>query len=153
MKIRHLHHALVAGAAIALGACSSSPTSAPDPAPAFSVAGEKTVGASLVQRVRLSTNQPARGDTLVIRSVIANRGSAAASIEHTVCGFDYNRTDLLQSPFIMCMAYSATTTLAPGDSVVHEDRRVVSAKPGRHTLGVTHLVRPRTTVDVTLNVR
>jgi hypothetical protein len=153
MKIRHIHHALVAGVAIALGACSSSPTEAPAPGAAFSVAGEKTVGASLVQRVRLSTNRPARGDTLVVRSVITNQGTSPATIEHTVCGFDYNRSDVLQSPFIMCMAYSATTTLAPRDSIVHEDRRVVSARPGRYTIGVTHLVQPRTTVDVTLDVR
>ena len=152
MRHHRIHIAIAAGAALLLGACSNDPA-APGPTPAFSLAAERAIGTSLVQRVRLSTNQPARGDTLVIRSVITNRGTAPESVEHTVCGFDYDRDDVLHSPFIMCAAYSATTVLAPGDSIMHEDRRVVSARPGHYVLGIAHLVQPKTSVAVGITVR
>jgi hypothetical protein len=124
-----------------------------DPAPAYSVAAEKAVGPSLVQRVRLSTNQPARGDTLVIRSTVKNQGSAPAAVEHVVCGFDYEDDDVLQQPFIICAAYSMTSTIAPGDSIMHEDRRVVGGRPGTHVVRFAHLVEPEQNVQIALTVR
>ena len=147
---------LALAAAAALAACSDDTSTNPvsqQPAPAFSVAAEKTVAPSIVQRVRLSSNQPARGDTLVIRSVLKNTGATPAQVTHTVCGFDYAPNDVLQSPFVMCMAYSATSTLAPGDSISHEDRRVVAGRPGQHTIRLAHLVQPKSEVAIALTVR
>ena len=153
MKTLRLTFALVA--AVATSACSDSvaPDDAPAPAPAYSVAAEKSIGASLVQRVRLSTNQPARGDTLVIRSVVKNQGSAPATVEHVVCGFDYADDNILHQPFIMCAAYSMRSTIAPGDSIMHEDRRVVAARPGTHTIRFAHVVNPKIDVSVPILVK
>jgi hypothetical protein len=150
-----LRLSLALAAAVATAGCSDSTgiETIRDPAPAFSIAAEQAVAPSLHQRVRLSTTQPARGDTLVIRSVITNRGTTPARVEHTVCGFDYAPNDVLQSPFILCMAYSATTTLAPGDSISHEDRRVVAGRPGQHPLRLAHLVDPKSEVAISLTVR
>lgn len=150
-----LRLSIALAAAAAVAACSDDLTTGPEtlPTPAYSVAAEKAVGPSLVQRVRLSTNQPARGDTLVIRSTVKNDGTTPATVKHVVCGFDYEPNDVLQQPFIICAAYSMTSTIAPGDSIIHEDRRVVAGRPGPHVVRLAHLVEPRQTVQVALTVR
>jgi hypothetical protein len=54
----------------------------------------------------------------------------------------------------MCAAYSATRTLAPGDSIVQQDRRVVAASSGAYTVRVRHVVPPSGLyVDVPITVR
>jgi hypothetical protein len=113
---------------------------------------ERTAG-GLQQRVTVTPARPATGDTVTIRSVLVNRGSAPTRVEHVVCGLDYDRTEVLANPFILCAAYSATTTLAPGDSVVQQDRRVVAAAAGSYTVRVRHVVPPSDVyVDVPLTV-
>ena len=150
-----LRLSLALAAATAAAACSSDSTTGPEPlpTPAYSIAAEKAVGPSLVQRVRLSTNQPARGDTLVIRSTVKNEGSAPATVKHVVCGFDYEPNDVLQQPFVICAAYSMTSTIAPGDSIMHQDRRVVAGRPGPQVVRLAHLVEPKQTAQVALTVR
>ena len=150
-----LRRSLALAATVATAACSDSTSTAPtdEPAPAYSVAAEQAVGASLVQRVRLSTNQPARGDTLVIRSVIVNQGTTPAAVTYALCNLHYAPNDVLQNPYATCGAFSATRTLAAGDSISHEDRRLVVGRPGQHTIRLAHLLNPKVEVPVALTVR
>ena len=152
---RRLALGAVAGLALgALAACGDGATVDGPTAPALSTASLERTADGLQQRVTVSPTRPANGDTVTIRSVLVNRSSAAMRVEHVVCGLDYERSSILQSPFILCAAYSATSTLAPGDSVVQQDRRVVAAQPGSHTVRVRHVVPPsRLYVDVPLTVR
>ena len=149
--------ALGAAAGLALGAaaaCDDGVTVDDPTAPALSTASLERTAEGLQQRVTVSPTRPANGDTVTIRSVLVNRSTAPMRVEHLVCGLDYERTTILQNPFIMCAAYSATSTLAPGDSVVQRDRRVVAAQPGTHTVRVRHVAPPSGLyVDVPLTVR
>ncbi len=150
-----LRRSLTLVATVATAACSDATSTAPtdEPAPGYSVAAEQAVGPSLVQRVRLSTNQPARGDTLVIRSVLVNQGTAPATVTHAICNLHYAPNDVLENPYATCAGFSATRSLAPGDSVSHEDRRVVIGRPGQHTVRLAHLLNPKVEVPVALTVR
>jgi hypothetical protein len=150
---------LAFGAAVALSlgvaACDDGETldGLTAPQQSGSVSLERTANA-LQQRVIVSPARPASGDTVAVRSVLVNRGTAPVRIEHVVCGLDYENTTILQNPFILCAAYSMTSTLAPGDSIVQQDRRVVAARPGDYRLRVRHVAPPSGLyLDVPLTVR
>lgn len=149
--------ALGAAASLALGAlaaCDDGATVDGLTAPVLNTVSLERTADGLQQRVTVSPTRPANGDTVTIRSVLVNRSGASQRVEHVVCGLDYERSSILQNPFILCAAYSATTTLAPGDSVVQQDRRVVAGQPGVHTVRVRHVVPPSGLyVDVPLTVR
>ncbi len=148
---------LGAAAGLALGAlvaCDDGATVGGLTAPALNTASLERTADGLQQRVTVSPTRPTNGDTVSIRSVLVNRSTAPMRVEHVVCGLDLERTTFLQNPFVMCAAYSATSTLAPGDSIVQQDRRVVAAQPGAYTLRVRHVAPPSGLyVDVPITVR
>ena len=149
--------AFVAAAGLALGAltaCDDGETVDGLTAPVLNTASLERTADGLQQRITVSPTRPANGDTVAVRSVLVNRSGAPMRVTHVVCGLDYERTTILQNPFVLCAAYSATSTLAPGDSIVQQDRRVVAAQPGTYTVRVRHVAPPSGLyVDVPLRVR
>ncbi|MGZ8412789.1 MAG: hypothetical protein ACXWZS_14885 [Gemmatirosa sp.] len=152
--------ALGAVASLALGTAACSSAASVDaitaPPPSLSTTPVERTSDGLQQRVVITPARPATGDTIGIRSVLVNRGTAPVRVEHVVCGLDYEtgRDQLLANPFVHCAAYSITSTLAPGDSVVQHDRRVVAAPAGSYTIRVRHVVPPHDLyVDVPLTVQ
>ncbi|MGZ8378973.1 MAG: hypothetical protein ACXW0Z_17220 [Gemmatirosa sp.] len=152
--------ALGAVASLALGTAACSSAASVDaitaPPPSLSTTPVERTSDGLQQRVVITPARPATGDTIGIRSVLVNRGTAPVRVEHVVCGLDYEtgRDQLLANPFVHCAAYSITSTLAPGDSVVQHDRRVVAAPAGSYTVRVRHVVPPHDLyVDVPLTVQ
>ncbi|MDF1505101.1 hypothetical protein [Roseisolibacter sp. H3M3-2] len=138
------HAILTRGAALLLlgaAACSDGQADAIT-APNFSATPVERTADGIQHRVTLDPARPATGDTVVVRSVLVNRGAAPARVEHVVCGLDYDRNPVLADPFIHCAAYSVTSTLAPGDSIVQQDRRVIAAPAGTYTVRVRHVVPP-----------
>ena len=152
---RRLALGAVAGLALGTAACSSATAVDAVTAPSLSTTPVERTSDGLQQRVVITPARPATGDTIGVRSVLVNRGTTPIRVEHVVCGLDYEtgREAVLANPFIMCAAYSITSTLAPGDSVVQHDRRVVAAPAGSYTIRVRHVVPPHGLyVDVPLTV-
>ncbi len=152
---RRLALGALAGLAAGTAACSSATTIDGITAPSLSTTPVERTADGLQQRVVITPARPATGDTIDVRSVLVNRGSAPVRVEHVVCGLDFEtgRDALLANPFIHCAAYSITSTLAPGDSVVQHDRRVIAAPAGSYTIRVRHVVPPHPLyVDVPLMV-
>lgn len=152
---RRLALGALAGLAAGTAACSSATTIDGITAPSLSTTPVERTADGLQQRVVIMPARPATGDTIDVRSVLVNRGSAPVRVEHVVCGLDFEtgRDALLANPFIHCAAYSVTSTLAPGDSVVQHDRRVIAAPAGSYTIRVRHVVPPSALyVDVPLTV-
>lgn len=155
---RRLALGVVAGLALGSAACSSAASADSDllitDPPMSRSFGERTDG-TLRQQVVITPERPTTGDTIAVRSVLVNRGTAPVRVEHVVCGLDFEtgRQDVLADPFVHCAAYSMTSTLAPGDSVVQLDRRVIAAPAGEYTVRVRHVVPPHDLyVDVPLTV-
>ena len=150
---RRLVLGAVAGLAVTAAACSSSSPAEPVPTPNLSTTSAERTAGGLQHRVTLTPARPASGDTVTFRSVLVNRGTQPTRVEHVVCGLDFDRNAILADPFIHCAAYSSTTLLAPGDSVVQQDQRVVAASAGSYTIRVRHVVPPSDVyVDVPLVV-
>lgn len=152
---RRLALGAVASLALGTAACSSATSVDAVTAPSLSTTPVERTSDGLQQRVVITPARPATGDTIAIRSVLVNRGTAPVRVEHVVCGLDYEtgRAAVLANPFIHCAAYSITSTLAAGDSVVQQDRRVVAAPAGSYTIRVRHVVPPHPLyVDVPLTV-
>ena len=152
---RRLALGAVTGLALGTAACSSATSIDGVTAPSLSTTPVERTSDGLQQRVVITPARPATGDTIGIRSVLVNRGTAPVRVEHVVCGLDYEtgRDAVLANPFIMCAAYSVTSKLAPGDSVVQLDRRVIAAPAGSYTIRVRHTVPPHGLyVDVPLTV-
>ena len=155
----HVARRLALGALVGLvagtAACSSATTIDGITAPSLSTTPVERTADGLQQRVVITPARPATGDTIDVRSVLVNRGTAPVRVEHVVCGLDFEtgRDAVLANPFIHCAAYSVTSTLAPGDSVVQHDRRVIAAPAGSYTIRVRHVVPPHALyVDVPLTV-
>jgi hypothetical protein len=153
---RRLALGAVAGLALGTAACSSATSvDAITAPPALSTTPVERTSDGLQQRVVITPARPSTGDTIAVRSVLVNRGAAPVRVEHVVCGLDFDtgRQQVLANPFIHCAAYSMTSTLAPGDSVVQLDRRVIAAPAGSYTIRVRHVVPPHDLyVDVPLTV-
>lgn len=107
----------------------------------------------LVQVVRLTPEQPAQNQELVIESVIINRGPLPVDFTGRLCGLDTKGDLELTGSLLMCAAYSMRGELASGDSVVGFDARVVASRPGRYTLGIRHLLDPERWMEVPVAVR
>lgn len=107
----------------------------------------------LEQTVRIAPAEPAPGDTLVIRSVVANRGTSSPELSSRICGLDLESAVRLDDSFVRCAGYSMLVALAPGDSLTGVDQRVVAGPAGSYTLRVRHLLNPDTWVEVPLVVR
>ena len=152
---RRLALGAVTGLALGTAACSSATAVDAVTAPSLSTTPVERTSDGLQQRVVITPARPATGDTIGVRSVLVNRGTTPIRVEHVVCGLDFEtgRDAILANPFIHCAAYSMTSTLAPGDSVVQHDRRVIAAPAGSYTIRVRHVVPPHPLyVDVPLTV-
>jgi len=107
----------------------------------------------LEQSVRLTPAEPAMGDTVQIASVVVNLTPEGVAVSSRICGLDLESALSLTDPFIRCAGYSMQGALAPGDTLVGFDQRVVSGLPGTYTLRVRHLLDPDVWVEVPVNVR
>lgn len=107
--------------------------------------------AGLEQVVILSGTRFAQGDTVEVRSTVHASSDAAAEVEARICGLDLLGLQL-QDPFARCGGYSMRTQLAPGDSLLQRDARIIDSGPGSYTLRVRHLVAPDTWVDIPVEV-
>jgi hypothetical protein len=98
----------------------------------------------LVQRVTLIPAVLVDGRDVQVRSVLVNTGNAPLELTSRICGLDYAGTLQLSHPpeVLKCAGYSATATLAPGDSVVGSDIMRVSNTTGEYELRVRHAVAP-----------
>jgi hypothetical protein len=107
----------------------------------------------LVQTVRIEPAEPRQGGPITILSSIENRGSRPVRVTYRVCYLDLGGDlDLAMiDAIVRCAAVSATTDLAPGQSVEMSEMGMVLSGPGVYTLKVTHLLDPRRTA--TLEVR
>ena len=108
--------------------------------------------AGVEQAVTLSETTVRTGDTLWVRSVVRARGDSAVALWARICGLDLEGLEL-HDPFGRCAAYSMQTQLAPGDSLVQVDQRLVTSAPGDYTLRVRHVVQPDTWVELPVRVR
>jgi len=95
-------------------------------------------GAGIRQRVTVAPMVVRQGDTVTVRSTLRVRGTGTMLVHNRVCGLDYRGTLRLGESSIRCLAYSARSRLAPGDSIVAIDRRPVQSGPGRWQLRVQH---------------
>jgi hypothetical protein len=108
--------------------------------------------AAITQRVRLLNAQLRTGDTLKIESVLKNISNQTIDVNRVVCELDVESGLNLESPFILCAAYSVKGPLAPGEEAVGYLQRVVRAKPGRYQIVIRHLLEPSTWVPAGLTV-
>jgi len=109
----------------------------------------------LLQRVELSSAEPAVGDSIAVRSVVLNRTSAPITVGYgcMMHGLGLDGVEFKWESDITCMGF-AMIALAPGDSLV---RRIVTAPitspPGEYSLGVHQLNSPSQGLYVRLRVR
>jgi hypothetical protein len=104
---------------------------------------ETLINGSLRHRVDVSIV----GDTATVRSVVENVGANAASVETRICGLDVDPS-LPWGDAVRCGGYSRSGQLAPGDSLVESDRRIIDRADA--TIRVRHLLTPETWVPVSL---
>lgn len=109
----------------------------------------------IVQTVRIVPAEPREGETVTVLSSIENRGSKPTQVTYRICLLDLGG-DLslpMRPGTARCAAVSATTVLAPGQSVETSDIRVVASAAGVYTLAVTHLLDPQRTATLEVRVR
>jgi hypothetical protein len=109
-------------------------------------------GGPLLQRVTVVPRRLARGDTILVRSVLLNQGTAPVGHTSTICGVHLAGTLAFDDPFVRCAGYSMSGDLAPGDSVVDARLVVVTSSLGSWVLEVRHLLEPSTWLTVTVEV-
>lgn len=143
---------LVALAAVA--ACSSGPSSSPETRGAEGRAQASLPG-GLLQRVTLQPAVLVDGRDVEIRSVLINQGSAPVAVTTRMCGLDYaGALELTHPPEVLkCAGFSATSTLAPGDSLVDGDLMRVASAPGEYELRVRHVLDPEKWLSLRVIVR
>jgi hypothetical protein len=141
---------LILGSLIA--GCRDAPTQADTLSDGTSLVGRF---GHVVQTVTLTPASPASGETVQIRSVVANSGSAAVVLDSRICGLDYGGSLELEWPpgIAKCAGYSSHGELAPGDSVVTYDLMRVDSPPGRHRLLVRHAISPEAWAELSVEVR
>jgi hypothetical protein len=143
---------MVIGAVLGLTAAACSEPAATGPELDAGVV-RLTTASGLVQELRIEPAEPRVGDTVVIRSTVTNRGSAAVGTESRICGLDIE-TDLAYSdPFGRCGGYSQTVELAVGRSLSGSEQFVVTGGPGNYQLRVRHLLSPEQWATMQLRVR
>jgi hypothetical protein len=144
-------HALLASCSLALAACDT--TSLLAPGGRISGYAEEQFGNGLVQAVTISPAALLDGNDIEVRSVIRNAGLLPIPLESRVCGLDYAGSLEVVSFLLHCAAFSQTTELAPGDSVVTTDIMRVASPPGQYELRVRHAVAPEHWASVPTLVR
>lgn len=135
--------------AAALIGCTANPT---DPGLQPEHVVQESVGAGLIQTVRITPTRPAPGDTITVHSVVHKRTGTAVTVQSRTCDLDLEGNLDLRDPFGRCAGYSMERTLAPGDSVVTGTQRVVESGSGSYTLRVRHLVSPEVWLSVQVEV-
>jgi hypothetical protein len=131
-------------------ACSRHPEpQTPEPLVTFATLGPH----GLEQAVRLTSETVGSGDTIHIWSVIRNTGrdtlSIMASDDLATSG-----TLVLQVPRDLLRLNSIRVhALAPGDSVVEQEPRIVASPPGRYLLRVHHVTEPALVGTAEIRVR
>ena len=108
---------------------------------------------AIVQTLRLLNPGLHMGDTLKLESTLKNISDQPVTIDYVVCELDLEGELKTEAPFIMCFAYSARTTLAPGQQVTGTLQRRITSGPGRYTIRVAHLLDPAVWVPAELTVR
>jgi hypothetical protein len=109
-------------------------------------------GGPLLQRVTVEPGRPGRGDTIMVRSVLLNQGSAPVSQTSTICGLHLAGTLAFDDPFFRCAGYSMSGDLATGDSLVDGRLVVVTSPPGSWVLEVRQLLEPSAWLRVNVEV-
>ena len=139
-------------------ACSSTNPKAPaqdgDPVPSLDagLARQWQPRPTLSLSLRLLNPGLRQGDTLKLESTIRNTGSAPVPVTYVVCELDLEGELQTMAPLILCVAYSASGTLAPGERIVGRLERVVTSPPGVYTISVRHLLDPAVSVPAQLTV-
>lgn len=133
---------------------SPSPTQSGDPVPNLDSGGTLAWQArpTIVQTLRLLNPGLRQGDMLQLESVLRNVSDKPVSIEHVVCELDIEGDLRTEAPLILCAAYSARTTLTPGEQVVGRLERRVSSPPGRYVITIAHLLDPAVRVPAELTI-
>jgi hypothetical protein len=114
---------------------------------------------NLEQHVSISPASPVVGDVLTVRSVIVNRGSSPAVVDHyssenlrlSGIAFSGSNTDTLPG-----LGWTSTveTTLTPGDSIVAtRATNPIASKAGDYLFFVQHVSSPAVGVTVHLKVK
>lgn len=109
----------------------------------------------LSQRVTLVPAVVIDGRDVEVRSVLVNETDASLELSARICGLDYAGSLELSHPpeVLKCAAYSATMTLAAGDSTVTTDLMRVASDPGTYELRVRHAVAPEQWASMQVVVR
>ena len=126
----------------------------PASGPANVVVARESAAGGLVQTVYVSSDEVRYGERLRIESRITNRGPMPAMAVSRTCGLDIEtpmQLELLDT--VRCAAYSERAALAPGDSRVQVEERIVASPPGRYLVRVRHLLDPRQAAIFTITVR
>jgi hypothetical protein len=69
-----------------------------------------------------------------------------------VCELDIEGDLRTEAPFILCAAYSARSTLGPGEQVTGRLERRVSSPPGRYVITIGLLLDPAVRVPAELTI-
>lgn len=90
-----------------------------------------------------------------VRSVLTNTGSSALTLTSRICGLDFAGTLTVSDiPGLMrCAAFSGSSVLAAGDSLVVSDLVRVASAPGTRVLRVRHALVPDHWASLTVTVR
>lgn len=134
----------------ALSACRSPDALRPVTTPTLA---RRVVGDGLVQTIRLSAARVAAGDTIGISATLENRGDKVVRVTTVVCNLDTDGTVEILPPLMLCLAYSASLDLAPGEAVTGHYSARIASPPGHYRLRVRHLLEPKSLwVDFPLEV-
>jgi hypothetical protein len=146
--------AVVLLTASACGGNGATPAQTEDPVPNLDrgVVLAWQVRPTILQTLRLLNPGLHTGDTLELESVLRNVSDKPVTIEYVNCELDLDGELRTEAPFILCFAYSAGATLAPGEQVVGRLQRRVVSQPGRYTIRVQHLLDPGVWVPAELTV-
>lgn len=114
-------------------------------------AAEFSGDGNLIQRIVLSSANPAKGSIIAVRSTIFNAG-VKRDLTTRICGLDLGGLDLADTD-MHCAGFSQRISLATNDTVSQTDRRTVNAAPGDYTLKIRHLLEPERWVELKLHVK
>ncbi len=146
--------ASLAVAALAAASCEPGGPMLPSPNAPGEIRQSVPGHPDLVQTVRITPAEPAKGDTIVVTTVLTNVGSATSQpLEVSICGPGLRGSLSIANPFAVCAGFSMQVTLAPGDSTLDAATRVVESGPGTYVLEVNQVRRPETWLPVTVRVR
>jgi len=144
--------AAVAGLAAAVGGCSGWPFSAKSGSAA--VGRDTTIvvqsASGLLQRLYLSSNPVATGDSLLVAATLVNHSTVPVRAWTGYgCRLD-GMTTTLQFAGAECLVVSAPISLAPGDSVTASVHRVIASPPGTYPLSVRQALDSMVTASVSV---